>query len=88
MVDLFYLLNDSMDTKEAFTNAESKAAGISPLLIAKILSEFAYTTADDQIKWVSPIDFKIIRDYLTNLAILYGTSYKVNSKWYITLFDN
>lgn len=69
VVDIFFLLKDNLDIKKAFTDAESKAAGISPLLIAKILSEFDYTIIDDQIKWVSPIDTKIIRDYMTNLVM-------------------
>jgi predicted nucleotidyltransferase component of viral defense system len=69
IVDIFFLLKDGLSIKKALTDAESKAAGISPLLIAKIFAEFDYTIVDDEIKWVTPVSGETIKQYLRNLSI-------------------
>ena len=74
IVDIYFLLKDGLSIKQALTDASSKAAGITPLLIAKILDEFDYEIIRDEIKWVVPVSQKIIRQYLTktSLAIAEG----------------
>ena len=74
IVDIYFLLKDGLSIKQALTDASSKAAGITPLLIAKILNEFDYEIIRDEIKWVVPVSQKIIRQYLTktSLAIAEG----------------
>lgn len=76
IVDLYFLLKDELSIKKALTDAESKAAGISPLFIAKILSEFDYSLIDTEIKWVTPIKSEIIKQYLHVLSekIVKGTA--------------
>ncbi|MBM4145129.1 MAG: nucleotidyl transferase AbiEii/AbiGii toxin family protein [Nitrospira sp.] len=69
IVDLFILLKDGLSIKKALTDAGSKAAGISPLLIARILAEFDYTIIDDEIKWITSVPSLTIKQYLSNLAI-------------------
>ena len=69
IVDMYFLLKDGLSMKTALTNAESKAAGISPLYIAKILAEFDYGLLSDEIKWVIPVPMQTIKDYLNNIAI-------------------
>ncbi len=69
IVDIFVLLNDGLSIKKALTDAGSKAAGISPLLVAKILAEFDYTIIDAEIKWIKPLPSPVIKQYLSNLAI-------------------
>ncbi len=69
IVDIFVLLNDGLSIKKALTDAGSKAAGISPLLVAKILAEFDYTIIDAEIKWIKPLPSLVIKQYLSNLAI-------------------
>ena len=75
IVDIYFLLKDGLSIKQALTDASSKAAGITPLLIAKILAEFDYEIIRDEIKWVAPVSQQIIRQYLTkiSLAIAEGT---------------
>ncbi|NWF76317.1 MAG: nucleotidyl transferase AbiEii/AbiGii toxin family protein [Nitrospirae bacterium] len=69
IVDVFVLLNDGLSIKTALTDAGSKAAGISPLLVAKILAEFDYTIIDTEIKWIKPFPSLTIKQYLSNMAI-------------------
>ncbi|PIQ93198.1 MAG: hypothetical protein COY75_06765 [Nitrospirae bacterium CG_4_10_14_0_8_um_filter_41_23] len=69
IVDIYFLLKDGLSIKKALTDAKSKAAGISPLLIAKIFAEFDYTIVDDEIKWVTPVSGETIKQYLRNLSI-------------------
>ncbi len=73
--DLFFLLKDGLSLKKALIDAESKAAGIAPLLVSKILYEYDYTLLDSEVKWVSPVSGGAIKDYLTDvsLSIIKGT---------------
>lgn len=75
MVDLYFLLQDGLDLKKALVNAESKAAGIAPLLVAKIFGEFDYTLLDTEVKWVKPVSGTTIKDFMTalSLSIVKGT---------------
>ncbi len=68
VADLYTLLKDGLSIKKALLDADSKAAGISPLLVAKILAEFDYSLLDTEIKWITPAPSSLIRDYLTDLA--------------------
>jgi predicted nucleotidyltransferase component of viral defense system len=68
IVDIFFLLNDGLNLKDALLNAESKAAGISPLLIAKIFSEFDYSLIDSEIKWVTPVESIAIKKFLNIIS--------------------
>ncbi|OGL43866.1 MAG: hypothetical protein A2W05_04315 [Candidatus Schekmanbacteria bacterium RBG_16_38_10] len=69
MVDIYFLLKDGLSIKNALTDAESKAAGISPLLIAKILAEFDYPIIDNEIKWTVPVSSETIRRYMNNISL-------------------
>ena len=75
MVDLYFLLQDGLDLKKALVNAESKAAGIAPLLVAKVFGEFDYTLLDTEVKWVKPVSGTTIKDFMTalSLSIVKGT---------------
>ena len=75
MVDLYFLLQDGLDLKKALINAESKAAGIAPLLVAKVFGEFDYTLLDTEVKWVKPVSGTTIKDFMTalSLSIVKGT---------------
>ena len=75
MVDLYFLLQDGLDLKKALVNAESKAAGIAPLLVAKMFGEFDYTLLDTEVKWVKPVSGTTIKDFMTalSLSIVKGT---------------
>lgn len=53
MVAVYFLLKDGLDIKSALLDAESKAAGIAPLLMAKILVDFDYTIRDTEINGLS-----------------------------------
>ena len=68
IVDTYFLLKDGLDIKRALIDAESKAAGIAPLLVAKILFDFDYSTLDTVIKWVEPVDNLTIRGFLTAIS--------------------
>jgi predicted nucleotidyltransferase component of viral defense system len=69
MVDLYFLLQDGLDLKKALVNAESKAAGIAPLLVAKVFGEFDYTLLDTEIKWVNPIPSITIKEFMNSLSL-------------------
>jgi hypothetical protein len=69
MVDLYFLLKDGFSLKKALLDAGSKAAGILPLLVAKIFAEFPYEIIDNEIKWVTPVSSQIIRKYLTEISL-------------------
>lgn len=69
IVDAFFLLKDGLDIKQALLNAESKAAGISPLLVAKILAEFDYSILDSEIKWVTPVPGESIKQFMNKLSL-------------------
>jgi len=69
IVDVYFLLEDGQDVKRALLDADSKAAGISPLYFAKKISEFDYTLLDSEIKWIAEIESGAIADYMKDLAI-------------------
>ena len=69
IVDMYFLLKDGLSIKNALTDAESKAAGVSPLLIAKILAEFDYPIIDNEIKWTVPVSSETIRSYMNNISL-------------------
>ena len=69
MVDLYFLLRDGLDLKKALVNAESKAAGIAPLLVAKVFGEFDYSLLDTEIKWVNPIPSITIKEFMQSLSL-------------------
>ncbi|HZX47833.1 MAG TPA: nucleotidyl transferase AbiEii/AbiGii toxin family protein [Nitrospirota bacterium] len=69
IVDIYFLLKDKLSLKKALSDAESKAAGISPLLIAKIMSDFNYGIIEKEIKWISPVSVETIKHYLNTLSI-------------------
>ena len=75
IVDIYFLLKDGLDIKRALLDADSKAAGISPLLVAKVLTEFDYQLLDTEIKWVTPISADLIKDFLQAISrsIVEGT---------------
>ena len=69
IVDIYFLLKDGLSLKKALSDAESKAAGISPLLIAKIFAEFNYAILDPEIKWIMPLSGETIKRYLNTLSL-------------------
>ena len=69
IVDMYFLLKDGLSIKYALTDAGSKAAGVSPLLIAKILAEFDYPIIDNEIKWTVPVSSETIRSYMNNISL-------------------
>ncbi|MCX8028368.1 MAG: nucleotidyl transferase AbiEii/AbiGii toxin family protein, partial [Thermodesulfovibrionales bacterium] len=69
IVDIYYLLKDGLSIRKALTDVKSKAAGIVPIYVAKILGEYDYTLLDTEIKWVTPVDSSEIKDFLTEVAI-------------------
>lgn len=75
VVDIYFLLRDGLSFRQAILNAGSKAAGTSPLLIAKVLTEFPYSTLEKEVKWVAPVRYVEIKAYLKGLsvAIVSGT---------------
>jgi predicted nucleotidyltransferase component of viral defense system len=68
VVDIYVLLKDGLSIKQALLDAGSKAAGISPLLVAKILGEFNYSLLQTEIKWISAVSESEIRTFLTGLS--------------------
>lgn len=69
IVDIYFLLKDGLDIKKALVHAESKAAGIAPLLIAKIFYEFDYSLINKEIKWIESVSEEKIRKYLQDLSL-------------------
>ena len=69
IVDIYFLLKDGLSLRQSLLDAKSKAAGIAPLLIAKILAEFDYTIIDTEIKWVSAVPSETIKDYLKSISL-------------------
>ncbi len=69
MVDVFFLLKDGLSIKQSLLDAHSKAAGIAPLVVAKIFSEFDYELAGEEIKWVTPVPVSVIKEYLSSIAV-------------------
>lgn len=75
IVDIYFLLKDGVSLKQALIDVHSKAAGIAPLYVAKIIGEFDYSLLDTEIKWIHPVDSKTIKEFLHNvsLSIVKGT---------------
>ncbi len=69
IVDIYFLLKDGLSLRQSLLDAKSKAAGISPLLIAKILAEFDYTIIASEIKWVSAVSSETIKHYLKSISL-------------------
>lgn len=69
IVDIYFLSKDGMSLKKALTDAGSKAAGISPLMVAKIFAEFDYDLLAKEIKWVNAIPCDVIRDFMNRISI-------------------
>ena len=67
-MDIYFLLKDGLDIKKALVDAESKAAGIAPLLVAKILFDYDYSTLDTEIKWIKPVDSLTIKGFLSDIS--------------------
>jgi hypothetical protein len=74
VADIFYLLKDGLSLKRALTDADSKAAGITPLLVARIFGDYRYENLTT-VNWISPPDIPAIRSFLTTVAaaIVEGT---------------
>jgi hypothetical protein len=74
IADIFYLLKDGLSLKRALTDADSKAAGITPLLVAQILGDYRYERLTT-VNWISPPDIPAIQSFLTTVAaaIVEGT---------------
>jgi len=68
IVDIYFLLKDGINLKGALLDARSKAAGIAPLLIAKIFAEFDYELLDSEIKWIKPISSETIKNFMNTLS--------------------
>ncbi|MCX8026750.1 MAG: nucleotidyl transferase AbiEii/AbiGii toxin family protein [Thermodesulfovibrionales bacterium] len=69
IVDIYYLLKDGLSIRKALTDVKSKAAGIVPIYVAKVIAEYDYSLLDTEIKWVTPVDSSEIKDFLTEVAI-------------------
>lgn len=69
MVDVYFLLKNGLSLKKSLTDAESKAAGVSPLLISKIFAEFDYQLIDTEIKWIKPVSSEAIKHFLNEISL-------------------
>ena len=69
MADIFFLLKDGLSLKQALLDADSKAAGIAPLYIAKILAEYDYSLLGTEIKWITPVPSDEIKQFLSDIAL-------------------
>lgn len=68
IADIYALLQDGLSIKQALLDAGSKAAGISPLLVAKVLAEFDYPLLDSEVRWITPVPSAAVRSFLTDLS--------------------
>lgn len=57
-----------IDSKENILDVHSKAAGIPPLYVAKVLGEFDYSLLDTEIKWITPVPSDEIKRFLTGIS--------------------
>ncbi|MFN3395993.1 MAG: nucleotidyl transferase AbiEii/AbiGii toxin family protein [Thermodesulfovibrionales bacterium] len=75
IVDMYFLLKDGVSLKQALIDVHSKAAGIPPLYVAKVLGEFDYSLLDTEIKWITPVPSEEIKSFLTAISesIVKGT---------------
>ncbi len=70
IADIYFLLKDGLSMKKALLDANSKAAGIAPLYIAKILNEFDYSLLDTEVKWINPVKLEDIIKYLKKVSLM------------------
>ncbi len=68
IVDLYFLVKDGLNLRRALTDADSKAAGVVPIYLAKLLADFDYALLDGEIKWVEPVPSDAIKAFMTDLA--------------------
>lgn len=68
IADVYVLLKDGLSIRKALMDAESKAAGIFPLIVAKTLAEFDYSLLDTEVRWTTPVPAQTIKDYLNTTA--------------------
>jgi len=68
VADIYVLLKSGLGVKKALLDADSKASGIAPLLIAKILMEFDYALLDTEVKWATPIPGRDVKMFLSGTA--------------------
>ena len=75
IVDMYFLTKDGVSFRKALIDAHSKAAGIVPIYVAKILAEFDYSLLDTEIKWIRPISSEEIRTFMIeiSMSIVRGT---------------
>ncbi len=75
IVDMYFLIKDGVSLRQALTDVHSKAAGIVPIYVAKVIAEFDYSLLDTEIKWIKPISSEEIKAFMTDIsmAIIYGT---------------
>jgi len=75
IVDMYFLLKDGVSLRQALIDVHSKAAGIVPVYLAKILAEFDYSLLNTEIKWIKPVSSEEIKKFLTHIsiAIIKGT---------------
>jgi len=69
IADIYFLLKDGLSLKQALLDAHSKAAGIAPLYIAKIFSEYDYCLLDSEIRWIRPVASPNIAEYLREISM-------------------
>lgn len=67
VADIFYLLKDGLSLKRALTDADSKAAGITPLLVASILGDYHYQHLTT-VNWIETPEIADIRAFLIHVA--------------------
>ena len=67
VADIFYLLKDGLSMKRALTDADSEAAGITPLLVARIFGDDQYENLTT-VNWISPPNIPAMRSFLTTVA--------------------
>lgn len=62
------LLQDNLSLKRALTDASSKAAGITPLLLAQALTDCEYVLLDTEVRWIERRPATEVRTVLTAVA--------------------
>lgn len=68
VADIYYLLKDGISLKRALTDADSKAAGVTPLLVARTLGEYRYEQLS-VVNWINVPDIPAIQSYLSDTAL-------------------
>ena len=65
VADIYFLLQDGLSIRQVLTDADSKAAGITPLLVARILAEYPYEQLTT-VNWINRVDLQMTKHYLAN----------------------